>query len=133
MHTATAESTLRLPMLCAVVLNFGTSLAAGAGVAVACRLVGASGDDIVSLLVFFVSLAFMFGAAGAYLGCRHIRDRTPLWAIAAAIGTLAIGLLLAFPNAAPVINWIAAGLAAVFALLSTTIAGSISTIVKPRR
>lgn len=129
-HTAAAESTLRLPMLCVVVLNFGTSLAGGAGVAVACRLVGASGDDIINLLVFFMSLAFVFGGAGAYLGYRYIQERAPLWAIAIAIGAFAIVLPLASPNAAPVINWIAAGLAAIFALLSTAIAGSVSSMVK---
>ena len=127
-QTSTSKPMMRFPGMTAAVLIFGISLVAGAGVAVACNG-GVSGEDVPALLVFFMSLAAVFGTAGAYLGCRHIRGRAPLWAIATAIGTFAILLPLAsYPSASPVINWIA-GLAAACALIATAIAGMVSTAI----
>ncbi len=110
-------------MFTAAMLNLGLAIVAGALIASVChRRAAETTDDFAGLLVFFVSLAAIFGIGGAYLSCRHIQDRAPLWAIPTAIGTFAIVLPLAlYPNIAPVINWIS-GLAAVCALIATGIA-----------
>ncbi|TWT98377.1 hypothetical protein [Stieleria varia] len=121
-------------MFAAVMLNLGLTLTAGALIAfVSHRRYSGSTDDLARLVGFFLSLASVFGIGGAYLSCRHIQNRAPLWAIPAAIGTIAIVLPLASsPNIAPVINWIA-GLAAACALISTGIAVTIRVKLDSRR
>ncbi|TWU05435.1 hypothetical protein [Allorhodopirellula heiligendammensis] len=121
-------------MFTAATLNLGLALVAGALIAFVChRRSAGSTDDFAGLLVFFLSLASVFGIGGAYLACRHIQNRAPLWAIPTAIGTFAIVLPLAsYPNVAPVINWIA-GLAATCALISTAVAVTIRGGVYSRR
>ncbi|WP_044251706.1 hypothetical protein [Rhodopirellula sp. SWK7] len=115
-----------MPLITASVGIFGASLLSGAGVAILCqRSSGQTPDDLSALLAFFMSLAAVFGIAGAYLGCRHITGRAPLWAVFVAIGTFAVVLPLATsPNTMPVMNWIA-GLAACCAGIATTFAGTI--------
>jgi len=121
-------------MFTAAMLNLGLALLAGAFIAFVChRRSSESTDDFTGLLVFFLSLASVFGVGGAYLSCRHIQDRAPLWAIPTAIGTFAIVLPLAsYPNVAPVLNWIA-GLAAACAMIATGIAVTIRTVVNSHR
>lgn len=121
-------------MFAAVILNVGLALAAGALVAFVChRSSTGSNDDLSGLVVFFLSLALVFGIGGAYLACRHIQNRAPLWTVPTAVGTFAIVLPLAsYPDVAPVINWVA-GLAAACALISTAIAVTIREGVDSRR
>ncbi|TWT64908.1 hypothetical protein [Crateriforma conspicua] len=121
-------------MFTAAMLNLGLTLVAGALIAFVCHRRSAdSTNDFAGILAFFLSLASVFGIGGAYLTCRHIQNRAPLWAIPTAIGVFAIVLPLAsYPNVAPVINWIA-GLAAACALISTGIAVTVSGAANSNR
>jgi len=113
-------------MLTAALLHLGLTLVAGALVASAYhRHSDGSTEDFAGQLVFFLSVASVFGMGGAYLNCRYIQNRAPLWAIPTAIGTFAIVLPLAsYPNVDGVINWIA-GLAVTCALISTGLAATL--------
>ena len=123
----TIQSILRFPIAIASLLNLGASMVIGAAVANAFRNNNDTPtEDVLSLFMFFISLASIFGIAGAYLGCRHIHGRLPILAIPIVIGTFAIILLLTtYSNTSTAATSVAA-LAAGCALSSTAIARTIS-------